>query len=105
MCSRGLSRDLPLRPVCTHVLHVAAAQVRQDMGIGADCKLEILAAEQDMYVSRSTGSKGTAVLKLGPKYDMGSLVPDKTKGWVKAVVGKDWAVWTKMHEEGDKKEA
>lgn len=35
---------------CLHCL-----QVRKEAGIGARSKVEILAAEQDMYVSRTTG--------------------------------------------------
>jgi hypothetical protein len=34
---------------------VCCAQARKNAGIGARAKVEILAAEQDMYVSRTTG--------------------------------------------------
>lgn len=42
----------------THCVCAAAAvvvQARKNAGIGARAKVEILAAEQDMYVSRTTG--------------------------------------------------
>lgn len=42
----------------THCACAAAAvvvQARKNAGIGARAKVEILAAEQDMYVSRTTG--------------------------------------------------
>jgi hypothetical protein len=34
----------------------AVSQVRRDAGIGARSQVEILAAEADMYVSRTTGA-------------------------------------------------
>lgn len=70
--------------------------LRKRWGIHADSKLEILAAEKDMYVARITGDAGPVVLKLGPRYDMGSLMPKKEDGWEKAVKGLDFAVWEKV---------
>ena len=67
--------------------------LRQRAGIRADSPLEILAAERDMYVAR-IGS--TVTIKLGPRYDMGNLVPRKEEGWQLAASGKDWAVWEKQ---------
>ncbi|KAI7843850.1 hypothetical protein COHA_002401 [Chlorella ohadii] len=66
--------------------------VRQRAGIQADSKLEILAAEKDMYVARINGN---VTLKLGPRYDMGNLVPRKEDGWALAAAGNDFAVWEK----------
>lgn len=45
------------------------------------------------------GTLGSLVLKLGPKYDMGALCPDKNEGWQKAAVGKNWCVWIKKNED------
>ncbi len=66
--------------------------VRQRAGIRADSKLEILAAEKDMYVACINGN---VTLKLGPRFDMGNLVPRKEDGWVLAAAGNDFAVWEK----------
>lgn len=66
--------------------------LRQRAGIQADSKLEILAAERDMYVARINGN---VTLKLGPRFDMGGLVPRKEDGWALAAAGNDFAVWEK----------
>jgi alpha-amylase len=76
----------------------ALIKVRQDAGLFAKSKLEILAAEGDMYVSRTTGKLGSVVLKMGPKYDMGDLCPKQEDGWQKAAKGKDYCVWIKLDE-------
>jgi alpha-amylase len=74
-------------------------QARRDAGIVAKSKLEIQCAEGDMYVGRITGTKGSLVLKLGPRYDMGALLPKQEDGWAKAAVGKDFCVWIKVNDE------
>lgn len=51
-----------------------------------------------MYVAKVTGSKGSLVLKLGPRYDMGPLLPKPEEGWAKAAVGKDYCVWIQQGE-------
>ena len=66
--------------------------LRQRAGIRADSKLQILAAERDMYVARVNGN---VTLKLGPRYDMGDLLPRKEEGWQIAASGTDFAVWEK----------
>ena len=88
-----------------HLLHAAErcpsastwrplqVSLRQRAGIQADSKLEILAAEHDMYVARINGN---VTVKLGPRYDMGSLVPRKEEGWALVVTGNDFAVWEKQ---------
>jgi len=73
-------------------------QVRQAAGIVGDSQLEILAAVDDMYVARITGQKASVVVKLGPKYDMGNLMPKVEDGWVKTAKGTDWCVWVKQHQ-------
>jgi hypothetical protein len=45
------------------------------------------------------GNLGSLLLKMGPKYDMGALCPDKNEGWQKAAAGKDWCVWIKKNAE------
>jgi alpha-amylase len=64
--------------------------IRKRAGITASSKLEILAAEHDMYVARINGN---VMLKLGPRYDMGGLVPQESQGWKLAASGQDFAVW------------
>lgn len=66
--------------------------IRKRAGLRADSPLEILAAERDMYVARCGGR---VTLKLGPRYDMGGLVPKAADGWRMAAKGQDWAVWEK----------
>ena len=43
-----------------------------------------------MYVARVTGRRRQVILKMGPRFDMGSLYP---KGWDAVVSGKNFAVW------------
>ena len=66
--------------------------LRRRAGIRADSRLEILAAEPDMYVARVNGN---VTLKLGPRFDMGGLVPRSEDGWQLAASGPDFAVWEK----------
>jgi alpha-amylase len=66
--------------------------LRQRVGIRADSKLEILAAEKEMYVARI----GNVMIKLGPRYDMGGLVPRTKEGWRLVQVGSEYAVWEKV---------
>ena len=67
-------------------------QLRQRAGIRADAAVEILAADADMYVARIASS---VVIKLGPRFDMGQLLPDAAQGWGLAASGTNWAVWEK----------
>lgn len=56
----------------------------------SDSKIKIFCAESDMYVAEI----GEAItLKLGPRYDMGGLVPKESDGWRVATWGKDFCVW------------
>jgi alpha-amylase len=82
MCWFHLHRLLPC-------LQVA---IRKRAGITASSKLEILAAEHDMYVARINDN---VTVKLGPRYDIGDLAPKEEDGWVKAAKGDDWVVWEK----------
>lgn len=70
--------------------------VRKRAGIRAGSKLEILAAEPDMYVARCNRN---VTVKLGPRYDMPcELVPRKEDGWVLASSGHDFAVWLRKEK-------
>ncbi|KAL4457429.1 hypothetical protein ABPG75_012294 [Micractinium tetrahymenae] len=65
--------------------------IRKRAGLRADSKLEILAADRDMYVARCGGN---VTVKLGPRFDMPQhLVPRKQDGWALAASGRDWAIW------------
>ncbi|EFN58641.1 hypothetical protein CHLNCDRAFT_29945 [Chlorella variabilis] len=66
--------------------------LRKRAGIRADSKLEILCAEGDMYVARCNGN---VTIKMGPRYDMGGLVPKESDGWKMAAKGQDFAIWEK----------
>ncbi len=67
---------------------------RQRSGVRSDSRLEVLAAEADMYVAAVQGSKGRLVVKLGPRWEMGpELVPKASEGYRLAASGKDYAVW------------
>ncbi len=35
-------------------------------------------------------------MKLGPRYDMGCLVPKESDGWKIVTYGKDFAVWERQ---------
>lgn len=76
----------PTRPTSQQVA------IRKRAGLRADSPLEILAAEKDLYVARCGGR---VTLKLGPRYDMGGLVPKASDGWRMAAKGTDFAVWEK----------
>jgi alpha-amylase len=85
--------------------------LRRRNGIGRSSRVEILAAEPDMYVARvvgggggdggkeeggcSGGAAGEVVVKIGPRWDMGPLVPSQAEGFVMAASGRDYAVWEK----------
>ena len=36
-------------------------------------------------------------VKLGPRCDMGDLLPKEDDGWKFVMSGKDWAVWEKTN--------
>ncbi|GIL81108.1 hypothetical protein Vretimale_12784 [Volvox reticuliferus] len=67
--------------------------LRRRLGVVADSPLRVLTADKDLYVARVDGRSGSVVLKLGPRYDMGSLLPRREDGWTMALSGRDWAVW------------
>ncbi|KAG2422982.1 hypothetical protein HXX76_015653 [Chlamydomonas incerta] len=77
----------PLRAEIT-----ALTELRRRVGLHAESPLEILAAEPDMYVARVGGR---VTVKLGPRYEIGDLLPKEAEGWKFVMSGKDWAVWEK----------
>ena len=64
--------------------------MRRCNGIVSDSKLEIKAAEADMYVAVVADR---VTLKLGPRMDIGGLAPRAEDGWRVAVAGRDFCVW------------
>lgn len=62
---------------------------RKRAAVKADSTLTILAAEHDLYVA---SIDDRLLVKLGPRYDMGGLLP-KEEDWAQAASGKDFAVW------------
>ncbi|KAF8062795.1 AMY1.2 [Scenedesmus sp. PABB004] len=78
---------------CGAELHNAIktlAAVRRRNGIVSDTPVRIVAAEADLYVAEVGGR---VTLKLGPRYDMGPLLPKEADGWKTATWGKDYCVW------------
>lgn len=65
-------------------------RARCDAGLRADSKIEILAANPDLYVARVNDA---LVCKLGPRFDMGPLLPKASEGWKMVASGENWAVW------------
>lgn len=63
--------------------------VRARNGIGAGSKVEILAAEADLYVAKIDDK---IITKIGAKNDLGNLIPPNFKI---AASGVDYAVWEK----------
>ncbi|CAG9460728.1 unnamed protein product [Pedinophyceae sp. YPF-701] len=68
---------------------------RKRNGVRADSAVRIDCADPDMYVAHTTGEKGELVCKMGPRPDMGDLVPPADQGWTMVASGKDFAVWEK----------
>ncbi|KAK9918323.1 hypothetical protein WJX75_003181 [Coccomyxa subellipsoidea] len=67
-------------------------QLRKRAGITAGSKIEILAADHDFYVARINDN---VTIKMGPRYDMGDLLPKEEEGWKFAVSGTDFGIWEK----------
>ncbi|KAH6758959.1 alpha-amylase-like protein [Perilla frutescens var. frutescens] len=64
--------------------------IRSRNGITATSKVEILAADADLYVAKIDGK---IITKIGPKNDLGNLIPPEFKS---AATGVDYAVWEKQ---------
>ncbi|KAK3121530.1 hypothetical protein QOZ80_8BG0655500 [Eleusine coracana subsp. coracana] len=67
----------------------ALSQVRSRNGIHPGSKLEILKAENDIYIAKIDGK---VITKLGPRMDLGNLVPS---GFRVVTSGNSYAVWEK----------
>jgi ATPase subunit of ABC transporter with duplicated ATPase domains len=52
----------------------------------------ILAAEGDLYMA-AVGDR--LVVKMGPRFDIGDLLPKEEEGWALGCAGGDYAVWVK----------
>ncbi|KAJ4841549.1 hypothetical protein Tsubulata_001757 [Turnera subulata] len=64
--------------------------IRKNSGIDSTATVNILASDPDLYVA---AIKDNIIMKIGPKADVGNLVPSNFKI---ATSGKDYAVWTKQ---------
>ncbi|KAL9259243.1 Alpha-amylase-like protein [Drosera capensis] len=67
----------------------ALAAVRAKNGIHETSTVNILAAEADAYVAMIDGK---VIVKIGPKFDVGNLIPP---GFKVTISGKDYSVWEK----------
>nr|ANC67819.1 alpha-amylase [Durio zibethinus] len=65
------------------------ATIRSKNGISATSTLNILASDSDLYVAAIDGK---IIMKIGPKLDLGNLVPSN---YQLVTSGKDYAVWAK----------
>ena len=65
------------------------AAIRSKNGISARSIVNILASDSDLYVAAIDGK---IIMKIGPKLDLGNLVPSN---YQLATSGKDYAVWAK----------
>ncbi|KAH7314864.1 hypothetical protein KP509_21G024900 [Ceratopteris richardii] len=74
--------------------------LRKRAGVNASSNIRIDAAESDIYVANIDEK---IIVKLGPRFDMGSLLPDSVN-WKLALSGVDFAVWesTKAKEPATK---
>ncbi|KAH6821239.1 alpha-amylase-like protein [Perilla frutescens var. hirtella] len=70
------------------ISNLSAIRVRN--GITATSKVEILAADADLYVAKIDGK---IITKIGPKNDLGNLIPPEFKS---AATGVDYSVWEKQ---------
>jgi alpha-amylase len=69
-----------------HIDHLI--KLRKDMGIGYDSAIEVWKAEQNIYVAKITGTKGTVIVKIGGQdYNPGS-------GYTDNYSGVNFAIWT-----------
>ncbi|XP_044955558.1 alpha-amylase type B isozyme [Hordeum vulgare subsp. vulgare] len=64
--------------------------VRTRHGIHNESKLQIIEADADLYLAEIDGK---VIVKLGPRYDVGNLIPG---GFKVAAHGNDYAVWEKI---------
>lgn len=71
---------------------IAMVNIRRRNKIVSDSPVKILAAEADLYVATINDR---VTVKLGPRYDMGNLVPKESEGWKMATWGKQYAIWEK----------
>mmetsp|Transcript_21286 Transcript_21286/g.67360 ORF Transcript_21286/g.67360 Transcript_21286/m.67360 type:complete len:572 (-) Transcript_21286:277-1992(-) len=70
--------------------------IRRRCGIRRSSPVEILVADADCYVAR-VGEEGVGqvTVKLGPRLDLGGLVPRAHDGWEMSAYGNDWCIWEK----------
>lgn len=66
--------------------------IRQRNGINARSKLEILRAENGIYIAKTDDK---VLFKMGGNNDMGNLTPRSEDGWNIVSFGDGYAVWEK----------
>ena len=64
--------------------------IRQRNGITVTSNVNIMASDADVYVAMI---QGKVIVKLGPRYDVGNLIPSNFKV---STYGKDYCVWEKQ---------
>ena len=64
--------------------------IRQRNGITETSNVNIMASDADVYVAMI---QGKVIVKLGPRYDVGNLIPSNFKV---STYGKDYCVWEKQ---------
>lgn len=70
---------------------VTLIKIRKRNNIKANSKVNILAAENDLYVA-AIGDR--VRMKIGPRFDIGGLAPNLDE-WEVAAVGHEYCVWQK----------
>lgn len=65
------------------------ANIRKTQQINKNSNVNILAAEADLYMAQIDNK---VVMKIGPKLDLGNLVP---QDYTLATSGNQYAVWVK----------
>ena len=71
-------------------------KVRRAAGVRANSPIEVLLAEADLYVARVAGTVAELTVKLGPRFEIPTiLLPDEADGHVLVASGDDFAVWSR----------
>lgn len=69
---------------------VKLTSIRLRNGISESSNVNIMASDADLYVAMIDGK---VIVKLGPRYNLGNLIPSNFKA---STFGKDYCVWEKQ---------
>ena len=69
---------------------IKLTSIRQRNGITETSNVNIMASESDLYAAMIDGK---IILKLGPKMDLGNLIPSNFKV---SIYCKDYCIWEKQ---------